>query len=125
MDCIGTTTVGLLLSVVLSCHVFLCVGGRRRIQELSMITKNQKETKKEVFEYDSHDESLDERSTLSEDSGDEGDSEASYGEEESEENKGLEYLVSGKRIEEVHKLSHYLLLILCNTQCTCTINFRS
>ena len=44
---------------------------------------------------------MDEGNNLSEDSGDEGDSEASWGEEENEDDKGLEYLVSGKRIEEV------------------------
>jgi hypothetical protein len=38
----------------------------------------------------------------SEDSGDEADSETSCGEEESGDDRDLEFLVSGKRVEEVH-----------------------
>ena len=73
-----------------------------------MITVSQKNPKEEPYEGESHDESLDGgRKGLdtymlsSEDSGDEADSETSYGEDESGDDGGLEFLVSGKRVEEV------------------------
>lgn len=73
-----------------------------------MITESHKDPQKKMHEEESNDESLDEGSKgldmcilSSEDSGDEADSETSYGEEESGDDGDLEFLVSGKRVEEV------------------------
>ena len=63
---------------------------------------------KKVYDEESNGGSVDERSKgldtcvlSSEDSGDEADSETSYREEESGDDGDLEFLVSGKRVEEV------------------------
>ena len=73
-----------------------------------MITESCKDPQNKTHEEENNDESLDEGSKgldtcilSSEDSGDEADSETSYGEEESGDDGDLEFLVSGKRVEEV------------------------
>lgn len=54
----------------------------------------------------------------SEDSGDEADSETSYGDEESGDDGDLEFLVSGKRVEEARAynlFSKISVLIVCSS----------
>ena len=83
-----------------------------------VITGSQKIPKEKSYEDESHDESLDGGSkgldtytSSSEDSGDEADSETNYGEDESGDDGGLEFLVSGKRVEEVHTYMLYMYTI--------------
>lgn len=81
------------------------------LQTLSIRHEEESETEKVYDSKESEDEFVDEErsvmSMLSQDSGDEGSSEATSEEEiEDEEKEGddLEFLVSGKRIEEVHDM---------------------
>ena len=85
------------------CHGDSCIGYSKLV-----ITEGHKVPEKKTYKDESNNESVNEGSkqldacTLSsEDSGDEADSETSYGEEESGDDGDLEFLVSGKTVVEV------------------------